>query len=451
MLFISISDPNFLDQLPPSPVELRLDLFPVIDGESIRNFIKTFPAPVLLTLRKKSEGGNFQGSERKREKLIKELLRLEPAFFDLESDMRPSFLQETLQNHPKTKFILSQHHFEKNIEIDSIYRKMQKHPAFHYKIAIQTSTNEAIKMLLYAKNEPKLSIICLGEQGAFARILNSIFGKLSYACIDLEKKTGEGQLTFSELMNIYHISSLHERSEIYGLIGDPVKNSPGHLYHNAQFQKKAIPGVYVKMQLLQEELLEFIPLAKAIGIKGLSVTIPHKEKILPFIDEFSPTSKEIGAINTLLFKDKKIMGTNTDGHGALDALEKIALVQGKKIVLVGAGGAARGIAFEAKARGAEVLIVNRTFERAKKLGEEIGCKALIDIPDSYDILINCSPLPMPIDPKKIVAKTIAMDIVYFPKITPFLEEALKKGCQVVYGEEMFLHQAARQITFWTGK
>jgi 3-dehydroquinate dehydratase/shikimate dehydrogenase len=457
MLFLSLTRSELMQATlnEAVAVELRLDLFASIDLGLVKGFLQRSPCPVMLTVRKESQGGKFQGSESEREALIERLLALEPPFFDLEYDMNPRFLHEVIKKHPKTKFIISYHNFQEiPTDLDGIYRSMQEYAAFSYKIAAMAhSTNDALKMLLFVKKYPKTSAICMGEKGEFARVLGPIAGNLiDYASIDSEERTGPGQLTFSELVDIYRYPSLNENTSIYGLIGDPVEKSPGHLYHNAVFRERHLNAVYVKMNVKPEELSEFIPLATKIGIRGLSVTIPLKEKILPFLDEIEPAAKQIGAVNTLLFKNGQIIGTNTDGLGALDAIEKKTPVRGKKVVLLGAGGAARGIAFEAKVRGADVLILNRTVQRAKELAADLGCEAggLDEVPNDYDILINCSPDPMPIDPKKIRPNTLAMDIVYFPRETDFLKEASLKKCQIVYGEEMFLNQAARQTAFWMG-
>ena len=457
MLFLSIARLKKAQhiQYKRVAIELRLDLFHHMDIEHVKSFLQDSVCPVMLTVRKISQGGKFQGTESERESLIKRLLALEPQFFDLEYDMNPSFLHEVIKKHPKTKFILSYHHFQGNpTDLDEIYCSMQQYTAFSYKIAVMAhSTNDALKRLLFVKNHPKTSVICMGEKGKFARVLGPIAGNLiDYASLDSEEQTGPGQLTVSEWIDVYRYPSLNTHTSIYGLIGDPVEKSPGHLYHNAVFRERHLNAVYVKMNVKPEELSEFIPLATQIGIRGLSVTIPLKEKILPFLDEIEPAAKQIGAVNTLLFKNRQILGTNTDGLGALDAIEKKALVHGKKVVLLGAGGAARGIAFEARARGAEVWVLNRTVQRAKELAADLGCEAggLDEVPGDYDILINCSPDPMPIDPQKMRPNTLAMDIVYFPRETDFLKEASLKKCQIVYGEEMFLNQAARQTAFWIG-
>jgi 3-dehydroquinate dehydratase/shikimate dehydrogenase len=453
MLFLSMTSLTY----PPNcgsidAFELRLDLFDQIDLQAVRNFIGKSACPVMLTLRKRSQGGQFRGSEEQREALIEQLLALAPQFFDLEWDMRPEFLRKVFNNYPQIKFVLSHHDFH-GMPDEKVYRAMTQYPAFSYKIAATpASTSEALRFLLFAKTHPKLSVICMGALGAFTRVLAPIVGNLvNYASGDVEK-TGPGQLSVTELMDIYHYPQLNPKTSIYGLIGDPIEKSVGHIYHNAVFARRNVKAVYVKMTVKPDELSEFISLAKELGMRGLSVTIPLKEKILPFVDMLDDCAKKIGAVNTLLFQDGKILGTNTDGIGALDAIEKRVVVQGKKMVLLGAGGAARAIAYEAIVRGAHVLILNRTVQRAKETALALHCRGggLDALPDDYDILVNCSPDPMPIDAARIRPKTIVMDVVYSPHLTPFLQAAADRGCQIVQGEEMFLNQAVGQTAFWIG-
>jgi 3-dehydroquinate dehydratase/shikimate dehydrogenase len=291
----------------------------------------------------------------------------------------------------------------------------------------------------------------MGEPGKFARVLGPVMGNvIDFARPDLEEQSAPGQLAISELVDVYHYPDLNRETAIYGLIGNPVVNSPGHLYHNGVFRSRSLNAVYVKMEVGPEELSDFILLAKKMGIRGLSVTAPLKEKIIPFLDGIDPGAEKIGAINTLLFKEGQILGTNTDGCGALDAMEKKISVNGRRVVVLGAGGVARAIAFEARARGAELMILNRTVERAEELAGVLGCRAgrLDEMPSDYDIIINCSSGPMPIDAKKMRPQVLAMDVMCFPKETAFLKEAQKRGCQIVYGEEMYVNQAAGQSRFW---
>jgi 3-dehydroquinate dehydratase/shikimate dehydrogenase len=456
MLFLSVSP----EQSKPIPnqidgIELRLDLATRINLELVKNLLATSLHPLMLTLRKASHGGLFQGSEEEREILIQQLLMLEPDFFDLEYDMRPNFIKKMLKNFRKTKFILSYHNFKETpADLDKIYQSMSQYSSYGYKIAaLSLSTNDALRMLTFARKYPQASAICMGEKGEFARVLGPVSGNLiNYASLDGKHQTSPGQLSVDDLIKIYHFPTLNPRTALYGLIGDPVNNSQGHLYHNALFEKQRLDAIYVKMCVTPEELSAFLPLAKELGFRGLSVTMPLKEKILDFIDHLDLKARKVGAVNTLLFKHGQVLGTNTDGSGALDAIEKRGSVAGKKLVLIGAGGAARAIAFEAHKRGADVLILNRTVQKAQDLSYAIGCKAggLSEIPSDYDILINCSPDPMPIDPKKIIFSALVMDIVYVPNMTSFLLKASNLGCQIVYGEEMFLNQAAAQNKFWIG-
>lgn len=455
MLFVSVPRLELMDSAlqMSSAIELRLDLFTDIDIGVIKEFLIQAKEPVMLTLRKASHGGKFRGSEEERETLIEQLLDLKPSFFDLEYDMRQEFLEKILQRYIHTQFVISYHNVQGIPEdLETIYLRMKRYRAFSYKIALKVlSTNEALKMLLFARSHPRTSMICMGERGSFARVLGPIFGNLiDYASMNSDEQTAPGQVTFSEFMDIYNYPSLNSETAIYGLIGNPVTHSPGHIYHNHVFQTRNLNAVYVKMQVEGDELAEFIALAKAIGIQGLSVTIPLKEKILPFVDEIEADVKYMGAVNTLLLKGAHIVGTNTDGSGALDAIEKKSSVDGKKIVILGAGGAARAIACEAHHRGALVWILNRTVEKAIELAAllEGSAGGLKDVPVDYDIIVNCSPDPMPIDIEKILPNTLAMDVVYAPRDTAFLKAAALKECCLVYGEEMFVAQAAGQSKFW---
>ena len=455
MLFTCITGPDLIEHLPSQSmgIELRLDLFPKIDIGYLKHLIETWNGPILLTLRKASQGGGFIGSEGERQSLIQKLLSLVPCFFDLEYDMCPIFLHQTIQDHPHTKFILSYHNFTSiETDVESIYRYMQKYPAFTYKISVLTpSTNDALKMLLSIKKYPRASIICMGPNGSFARVLGPIMGNIvNYASIDAAEQTAPGQLPFSDYMGIYRYGSINANTAIYGLIGDPIENSRGHLYHNEAFAQRGVDALYIKMVVTEEELPEFFQLARALDIRGLSVTSPLKEKVLPFLDELDAHAEGSLAVNTIGFQKGRMIGVNTDGIGALDAIEKQMYVRGKTVVVLGAGGAARAVAFEAHTRGAYVLILNRTLAKAKKLALDIGCKAggLDELPTSYDLLIQCSTDPMPIDPEKIQTGTWAMDLVYCPKETLFLQAACRKQCQIIYGQEMFLNQAALQTSFW---
>ncbi|MBI5273199.1 MAG: shikimate dehydrogenase [Chlamydiia bacterium] len=458
MLFLSITKPQLLQRIPDQVggVELRLDLFPTWNLESVRTMMSRIACPVIVTLRRASHGGKFTGSEAEREEQIVQLLSLQPDFIDLEYDMRKGFLAGVLKKYSETRVILSYHNFQNTPEdLEGIYHAMTHYPAYQYKIAVTAlSTNDALRTLLFARQHPRASLISMGEKGAFARVLGPVVGnQLNYASIGTDEQSAPGQLTLEELVTIYRFPLLNTQTVLYGLIGDPVTKSQGHLYHNAVFSKQGLNAVYVKMSVRPEELSAFFLLANEMGFRGLSVTMPLKEAVLPFVDEIEERAKPIGAVNTLLFHKGKIVGTNTDGTGALDAVEKRGAVRNKSVVLIGAGGAARAIAFEAKARGAHVWIINRTAQKAQALGALVGCRAggFLDMPSLYDVLIHCAPDASGMDHLQILPSALVMDIVYAPRETAFLREASRRGCQVIYGEEMFWNQAAAQTNFWLEK
>jgi len=448
MLFLSIK--NLTLPLPKCDgVELRLDMLSKINKEEINTFCKKINLPIIFTLRKSTQGGHFNGIEEKRLKIIEDLLTINPTFLDLEYDTNHDFIKKIREKFPLIKIIISYHNFENTPEnLEEILQSIETPLAYSYKIAtMATSTLDALRMLLFVKNKKNLSAICMGEYGEITRILGPVFSTfIDYTYV--EEPTALGQLSFKELIEIYHYNTLTPSTKLYGVIGDPVDKTLSYHAHNAV--NAQWNSVYVKMRIKKEELFSFFQLAKKCNFSGLSVTMPLKEAVLPFLD-VDDDAKKIGAVNTIKFQWEKILGYHTDGKGALDALEEKTKVKGKKIIILGAGGAARAIIFEALKRGANVTILNRTKGKAQMLAEIFGClgdglEALKD--QNYDIIINTTPSPLPIDPKYFMPNAIAMDVKNRPKMTIFLQEAAKKGLSLVYGYEMFFNQAIEQCKIW---
>ena len=182
--------------------------------------------------------------------------------------------------------------------------------------------------------------------------------------------------------------------------------------------------------------------------------MPLKEAILAHLDFIETKTKKIGACNTVVFKEGQTIGYNTDCIGALNAIEHFVQVKEKKVVIIGAGGAAKAIAYEACLRGAKVLILNRDIDRAKSIAMQLNCdygsleKMKKCFEEGYDILINSTPLSSPIDPAHILPNCIVMDINTQATQTVFLNTAQEKNCQIVYGLEMFIRQAVEQFNLW---
>lgn len=452
MLFAVITGPNYdkakqqilQANTHASGLELRLDYFEKLDLKEIGSLLKLTALPVLLTLKKNASW-------------IKKLSTLGCAFMDLEYDLSPQLFQTV----DESQILCSYHHFEETpADLEKIFSKMRKQKAHAYKLATMAhSAIDALRMLNFVKTKTagghRLSGICMGEEGQITRILGPIVGNfIDYACLEEANSTAPGQLTLSELAEIYHYPHLNPQTEIYGLIGDPITQSPSYITHNAFFRKHGLNAVYVRMRVKPEELNTFFSLAKQLGIRGLSVTIPLKELVLPFLDEIDPMAQEIGAVNTIVFEKGKLKGFNTDATGALDAIESKRSVNGKKIVLLGAGGSAKAIAYEAKKRGAELVVLARKPGRANSFTQKFGCslKTFEEMPhlfkEGYDMLINCTPETVPVDPKYLLKNSLFMDINTLHRNTSLLNEAENKQCHIVYGYEMFMNQASGQFALW---
>lgn len=439
-------------------LELRLDLFESLDLHALRELRATFSIPMIFTLRSSVERGKYTGTEEMRLVEIWRLAELNPEYLDLEYHIALEFIDEISSRFPAIKLILSLHDFSDMPEdLEGLYRKMQKIPASFYKLAVTAnSCIDALRLMCWAKGkDEKLIVISMGDHGQASRILGPVIGSpITYAALEEGQECAPGQLSAEKLINRYRHKALTKDIAIYGLVGDPVTQSISDETHNRWFTNHGIDAVYIKFQVRSEELSEFIRYAKRLGVRGLSVTMPLKEQVIPFLDEIDPMAQDMGAVNTLVFDEGKILGYNTDGIGALNAIEKRCLVQNRRVIIMGAGGAAKAIAYEALRRRANVTLLNRDAEKAMQIARRLHCQggSLEDLAlwaqKGYDILINSTPVSLPVDPEHLLPQAIVMDITTKPKITPFLRMAKERGCQTIYGFEMFSEQAYGQFSLW---
>lgn len=439
-------------------VELRLDKWDSVDENVIDHIRQHYPQlPMIFTLRKPSQGGNFKGTEEERISFIASLLRLKPEYVDIEADVPLSVIQQLQSLSPETKLIVSWHDFDSTPDLDAVYERISQIPADYYKIATMAlSICDSLRMLQLAQKinseKPILCAICMGENGECTRILSPIFNNpFTFAALDQGQETAPGQLSAKTLLETYHIRSLNPMTHVLGLIGDPVSKSVGHLTHNAVFEQMGVNAVYVKFRVTSEQLDDFFQLIPTLNLKGLSVTMPHKERVLKYL----PVS--IDACNTIRYENGSWNGCNTDGKGAIKALG-LSNLEGKKMIILGAGGSAKAIAQEAKKHGADLRILNRTLAKGLAIANSLQASAgtLEDL-TPCDILIQTTPVgmsplvnDMPIDCHSIHTDTLVMDIISNPRETRFLRECRLKGCPVIGGIEMFIHQAVEQFTYWFG-
>ncbi|HNA62377.1 MAG TPA: type I 3-dehydroquinate dehydratase [Rhabdochlamydiaceae bacterium] len=344
----------------------------------------------------------------------------------------------------ETGDIVSYHNFQETPDLHAVLEKMRlKHPkARYYKLATMAhSILDTFKMIELQKQG--IIGVCMGALGALTRICAPIFGApITYAPLCEEDKNAPGQLLADELDVIYHFRRLNRQTKIYGLIGDPIHRSPGHLFHNDFFRAHNLNAVYVKMVVRLHELADFLKAARSLPFGGFSVTAPLKEAVMPYLDEIDPEARAIGAVNTIVFRWGRLIGYNTDGSAAIDVLGS---VKNKHLVVLGAGGAARALVYTALQRKAHVWIVNRTPEKAEALAQEFGCDWSSTVP-AYDILINTTSVSRPIEPRFILPKSEVMDIALSE--TEFLREAQRKKCRNKNGLPMYFQQALKQQALW---
>lgn len=261
--------------------------------------------------------------------------------------------------------------------------------------------------------------------------------------------------------------------KIYAVLGDPIGHSMSPVMHNAAFRALEMPDRYHAFRVRQQDLRDAIYGAKALGFGGLNLTIPLKEEALKYVDP-DPIAARIGAVNTIDFADG-IQGYNTDGIGAMRALEDVGVgVAGKNILIIGAGGASRAIAFQFAYSGGEITIANRTEERADKLARDlrtgleeldrsshvrsIGLDRVASEIADADILINATSIGMhpdvdasPVSPDLLRPELVVFDIVYNPLHTRLLSEAEQRGAIAIGGVRMLVHQGAEAFRIWTGR
>ncbi len=261
--------------------------------------------------------------------------------------------------------------------------------------------------------------------------------------------------------------SINGTTKLYGILGHPVAHSMSPAMHNAALAAMDINGVYVPMDVLPEDLGAAVSGLRALGFVGLSVTVPHKEAVMDCIDEIDPVAERIGAVNTLLFRQRPgeeqitVRGFNTDWLGSNLALAEKIQLAGSRVLVLGAGGAAKGVCFGLVEAGAEVMITNRTEQKGRDLADWLGCSFVpADQLDQVraDALVNTTSVGMEpyaenlaIDPGLLGNYRVVMDIVYAPLQTRLLREAAQAGCETIDGLAMLQFQAAVQLKIWTGQ
>ena len=449
-------------------VELRLDY--ISSRVNIQRLLKDRPCKTVITVRREQDGGKYTGSEDARLIMIREAIANGVEYIDLEDDIAGK-----IPRFGKTKRIVSYHSFRNTPDnLRELHAKLKSLDADIVKIAgmaNQPHDNLRVLEMMQESDSPTIGM-CMGDIGTPSRILGPKFGApFTYATFHHERALAPGQLSYDHMVNIFRHNSIKPETTVFGVIADPIGHSLSPQIHNVEFGALGVDSVYVPFRVPFDTLGQFVEDVPRLGIRGLSVTIPHKEAIAKFLTKVDPAVKGIGAVNTVLFKDKEVLGYNTDYKAAMDCLE-IALgaspaangpspLKDRKVIVLGAGGVARAVMYGLQRRGAKTTIASRTRSRAQFLAEQFGSRCVEwsarHLADA-EIVVNCTPVGMhpnvdesPFNKSHLKPSMIVFDTVYNPESTLLLKEARAHGCRVATGVEMFIRQAKLQFLLFTGK
>ncbi|MGH9585754.1 MAG: shikimate dehydrogenase [Acidobacteriaceae bacterium] len=450
-------------------VEFRLDYLanPVAALPKLKQFLsERSEVTAVGTCRRATAGGKFKGT------IAAELEVLEKAadagfhLVDLELQTAESIKRaqvEKLRSHGAA-LIISFHDFETTKDLDRIFGRIRPfEPEFIKIVSTAKHLADNVTMMRFLERTRDLANvvgIVMGEQGIISRVLGIRAGSaFTFAAATLGEETGPGQIASRTLHETYRIDQIDAATKIYGVAGNPIRHSLSPLMMNTAFRRETVNGVFLALQATR--LTDLLTLVKEVPISGLAVTMPLKEEILKHLERTDPLSEKVGACNTVVrSQDGKLYGFNTDVAAVVRPLERRLALKGAKVLVMGAGGAARAAVFGLKDKGAEVFVMNRTPEAGQKLARQAKVKNFKReqlAKASFDVIINATPAgmagvktPSLLEPKDLNTRVV-FDLVYNPLETPLIRMAREKGIPVITGVEMFVHQGARQFEIWTGK
>jgi 3-dehydroquinate dehydratase/shikimate dehydrogenase len=445
-------------------VELRLDWLRD-DSERKRLLhwlwkMKPKGAIFLATCRRREGGGKFGGNI---EQQLTWLIKAREAgclWCDLEVETLRELPNKSVRGYAVPKrVLLSIHDFERTPALPRSLSTPPRGEVDAVKIAAKSHTiGDSIRLLRLARRSKNFVAVPMGEVGLPARILALRQGSaLAYAPV--AEATAPSQISLHEMKHLYRAHQLTSRTKVYGVIGDPIGHTLSPLLHNTGFVARRIDAVY--LPFLVHQLRDFLAALPEFGIRGFSVTIPHKQSILRHLKECGPLAADIGAVNTVVVhRNGALYGCNTDYVGVLRALEKKFRIKGSRVLIFGAGGSARAAAFALARGGASVAICARREKAAKELaraagGEVVPRRALRT--EFFDAILNATPVGMhphdnvsPLASRELNCRVV-MDLIYRPQRTQLLKLASQKGIATVSGVEMFVAQGIAQWEIWTQK
>ncbi len=446
--------------------EFRLDYLrdPRSGINLIRSFHKRYPeVRILATCRGTQNNGRFEGAVEQQMAILQDAAKSGASLLDLEIESAERAKSSLAPLCDSTPLIISYHNFQSTPALDAVLRRLRRVPASAYKIATTAcKPTDNLRLLEFAREhrDPPLIALAMSEIGTATRVLGTSIGSLfTYAAPLGSPETGSGQLPAKLMRTLFRCEKLTRQSRVYGVIADPVAHSKSPQIHNRAFQARRFDAVYIPFLVSSAQLKDWMTLATSLPIAGFSVTLPHKQRILRYLDAVESTARRIGAVNTVWRKAGKWRGTNTDTEGVIKPLARRLRLPHASILLVGYGGAARAAAIALAEAGVKVTITGRDVEAAHALAQVVRAEA-VTLGEAqsrrYDALLHATPVGMSphtnacLFNDAIPAETV-FDMVYNPHETLLLKRAKQQGCTIIHGSEMLLEQAASQFEIWTGE
>jgi 3-dehydroquinate dehydratase / shikimate dehydrogenase len=447
-------------------LEFRLDYLadPNAGNEAIRKFLEENPeASILATCRRHQNHGKFNGSIDEQIRILEGAVRAGACAVDVEIESAENAPGKLEHLRAESTLILSYHNYDGTPSPEAILKRMLKIPAHAYKVVTTAKKpNDSHKLLSLAKTFPreKLILLAMGETGFPTRVLSPAWGGVyTYAAPNAAEGTASGQVSARLLRNLYRIEKFSKSAKIFGVVADPVRHSISPNVHNRAFQARRLDAVYLPLLVQPAHMKDFFAFADNLPLAGCSITIPHKQKILRYLDSVDPLARRIGAVNTIWKKAGKWRGTNTDAAGVTVPLAKKVKLNKSSVLIAGNGGAARGAAFALADAGAKISLVGRNLDRVRALARICGGEPLSReqaVQKHFDVVVHATPIGMWPNVKDCffdghIPGDIVFDMVYNPMETMLLKNAKEQGRDVINGLQMFLEQAAQQFEIFTGE
>ena len=450
-------------------LEFRLDYLekPLLALPKLKHFLAENNAvTAIATCRRTANGGKFSGNVASEIEVLSKAAAAGFQIIDVELETATAMKKGELQKLRETgvALIISHHDFEATKDLEGIYKRIVPFAPDFIKIVptAKTLSDNVTLMRFIERMEDHSNIVgvCMGDAGIISRVLSLRAGSaFTFAAATVGEETGPGQIAARTLIETYRIDQVDAATKVYGVAGNPIRSSLSPIMMNTAFRRETVNAVYLALQA--NKLNDLLKLVHDIPIQGLSVTMPLKQEIMAHLEKTDPLSAKIGACNTVLrAQDGKLYGFNTDVAGITGPLEKRMSLRDAKVLVLGAGGAARAAVFGLRDKGAEVFILNRTAETAHKLARQAGAKTMKKdalAKTSFDAIVNATPIGMNgikgaqiLEAKDLNTKLV-FDLVYNPLETPLLRLARQKGIPIITGIEMFVQQGARQFEIFTGK